>query len=196
MQSNRVKDLRRARGLTLAALADKVGTTHTHISRIENGQRGLSIPMAERIAKAMNTTLAEVIGVNGAATPGAELRTLQEDASPYLASQFDLPIQPRRGENIDPWLVTTDALDKAGIPKGAVVFVDISAAAVEALKPLQCVVAQVYRADRLEATTILRQFVPPSLLITNSSGDNDVPRDIDKGEAYVKGVIVGKWQQV
>lgn len=197
MHQNRVRQIRKARGMTLEELADKVGLSHTHISRIENGRRGLSMPIAERIAKAMDSTAAEVLGVNGRAEtwPGGPAG-LQEDVTPYEAAD-SVPLQPRRGQNIDPWVVRTAVLDRAGIPEGTIVFVDVSAAAVEALKPLQCVVAQVYDpSDLTKATTILRQFVPPSLLITNTSGQNERPLDIDKGEAYVKGVIVGKYQGV
>lgn len=75
-----------------------------------------------------------------------------------------------------------------------IVFVDISAPTVEGVQALQCVVAQIYAGNGDGATTVLRQFVPPGLLITNSSEQNELPLDVEKGEAYIKGVIVGKYE--
>lgn len=194
MLPNRIKELRIARGLTVTELADRVGLSHTHISRIENGKRGLSIPIAEKVATAMGTSVADVIGTNSGVasltpTPHGQLN---EDAERYEPGSDEIPVRPVRGRNVDPWRIKTNALDQAGITKGMIVFVDISADAVENVEPLQCVVAQIYGVE--SATTIVRQFVPPSLLITNSSSDNAMPLDLNKGEAYIKGVIVGKYQ--
>lgn len=192
MARNRVKELRIQKGLTVSALADLVGMSHTHISRIENGQRGLSLPVAERIAKAMDTSAWKVMGANSAAS--ADPRSgFAEDAEPYQpTSASPLPVRPSRSQNIDPWMVKTNALDRVGIRQGMIVFIDISAEAVENLQPLQCVIAQIY--EDTGATTVLRQFVPPALLVTNSSGDNSLPLDLDKGDAHIKGVVVGKYE--
>ena len=198
MQINRVKELRIARGLTLAALADLVDLSHTHISRIENGKRGLSIPIAEKLARVMNTTVAEIIGSDELQnTCAAGKAAFREDATPYDgASVGPLPIRPVRSKNVDPWHIKSNALDLAGIKAGMIVFVDISADAVDNITPLQCVVAQIYNRNSPSAQTVVRQFIPPSLLITNSSEVNEVPLDIDKGQAFVKGVIIGKYQEV
>ena len=195
MLPHRIKELRIERGLTVSELAERVDLSHTQVSRIENGKRGLSIPVAERMAKAMNTTVADVIGANaGPKTPTDKLVGFHNDAEPYDAGPSDIPVRPVRGKNIDPWRVKTNALDLAGISVGMVVFVDLSAEAVEGVKPLQCVIAQVYGGMGDKTLTVIRQFVPPSLLITNSSDENTVPLDLSKGEAYIKGVIVGKYQ--
>lgn len=195
MSKNRVREIRQAHGMTLEKLAEVAGLSHTHLSRIENGKRGLTIPMAEKLAKVMKTSVAEIIGANSVA---AVAMGLAEDAAPYAPAQSEAatPVfRAQPGHNIDPWIVKTNVLDRAGIPQGSVVYVDISAEALEHLEPLQCVVAQVYdESDLTRAVTVLRQFVPPSLLITNSSGENHPSLDIDKGEAYIKGVIRGTFR--
>lgn len=50
---NRIKELREDRGLTLEQLAEKVGTSHTQISRLEHGKRRLDINWMQRVAKAL-----------------------------------------------------------------------------------------------------------------------------------------------
>jgi transcriptional regulator with XRE-family HTH domain len=197
MRENRVKELRKSHGLTVEELAERAGISHPYLSRIENRKRGLNLPMAERIAAALGENVSAVLGIEGnsvVATAGASHGTLHEDAEIYNPQPGDFIPTLRHGENIVRWRIKSNALDRAGIKAGAVVFVDISAEAVEALQPLDCVIAQIYTDDVFGgATTVVRQFVPPSLLITNSSVKNEIPLDLDKGEAYVKGVIRGEF---
>lgn len=180
--------------MTLEELADKVGLSHSHVQRIEVGKRGLSVPIAERFAKALYKTPEEILDMDGTTHGHANSSTggFREDAEPYIEGPGRrLRITPRKGENIDPWVIKTDAVNRAGVKAGQVRFVDISAEAVENVKPLQCVIAQIYGGGPDGKTiTVVRQFVPPSLLIINSDTETGVPLDIDKGHAYIKGVIL------
>lgn len=194
MPANRVREFRIAAGLTLEQLADRMGLSHSHVQRVETGKRGLSVPLAERFADVFGKTTQEVLGMS--ATPanatGGHLASggFREDAEPY-ADRKRLRLQPRKGENIDPWHIKSDAVARAGVRAGQVRFVDLSAEAVENVKPLQCVIAQIYDVGPEGRTvTVVRQFVPPSLLITNSDTICEMPLDIDKGDAYIKGVIL------
>ena len=197
MAQNRVKELRKSRGLTLMALAEKAGMSHTYLSRIEQGSRGLSVPVAERLATALEVSVTHVLGVQAGKVALPPEAGLAEDAEPYAPGPSDrLLVRPRKGDCIDPWKIKTNAIDRAGIRIGMIVFVDISAEAVDNVQPLQCVVAQVYDPNELtKATTVVRQFVPPSLLISNTSGAALPILDIDKGEAAIKGVIIGRYDQ-
>jgi transcriptional regulator with XRE-family HTH domain len=51
---NRIKELRKARGLTLEALARMVNSSNQHISHLENGRRRLTVDWIERIANALD----------------------------------------------------------------------------------------------------------------------------------------------
>lgn len=134
----------------------------------------------------MSAAQANAAGLAGVAA------SFREDAEPYIEGPGErLRLQPRNGENIDPWRIKTDSVARAGVKAGQVRFVDLSAHAVENVRPLQCVIAQIYGAGPEGKTiTVVRQFVPPSLLITNSDTINEMPLDIDRGEAYIKGVIL------
>lgn len=197
MAKNRVRELRTTKGLTVQRLAESVGISHPYLVRIENGQRGLSVPIAERLATVMGVSVHEVLGLK-ANTSGeiAASGSLREDAEPYTPLEGEMiPAMGRKSQNIDRWRIKSNAIDRAGIRAGAVVFVDISADAVEKIQPLDCVIAQIYASDTFGAAeTVVRQFVPPSLLITNSSENNAMPLDLEKGDAYVKGVICGQYR--
>lgn len=195
MPRNRIKSLRKERHLTSEQLAEKVGISQGHMSRIENGTRGLSLPLAERFAVVLGTDTQTILGlVDGVALRRPEPSGgMAEDAEPYTLGPDDfVVIAPRARENVDPWKVKSNALNLLGIQIGDIIMVDVSAEAVEAVRPLQPVIAQIYDDSEgpLKAMTVLRQFVPPSLLITNSSDVNAVPMNRDRDDIAIKGVVV------
>jgi transcriptional regulator with XRE-family HTH domain len=50
---NRIRELRETRGLTLAELADRVGTTNQQISHLELGKRQLTVEWLRRLGVAL-----------------------------------------------------------------------------------------------------------------------------------------------
>lgn len=58
----RVRDLRKARGFSVNDLAVKAGMKRPNLSRLEHGKHQPSLETIERIAEALNTSVAEVIG--------------------------------------------------------------------------------------------------------------------------------------
>ncbi len=51
---NRIKELRKLRGLTLEVLAERLNASNQHVSHLENGRRRLTVDWIERIAKALD----------------------------------------------------------------------------------------------------------------------------------------------
>ncbi|MFE7129873.1 XRE family transcriptional regulator [Streptomyces sp. NPDC057638] len=58
----RLRDLRRRRGLTLEAAAQRAGLSPAHLSRLETGRRQPSLPMLLSLARIYGTTIAELLG--------------------------------------------------------------------------------------------------------------------------------------
>ena len=56
-----VREWREYRDLTLEKLADRVGTTHTSLSRIERGLQPYSQALLERVAEALQTDVASLL---------------------------------------------------------------------------------------------------------------------------------------
>jgi phage repressor protein C with HTH and peptisase S24 domain len=93
---NRIKELRRARGLTLQKLAKKAGTTNQQISRLERGERRLTTDWMERLAGALGCSPVSLIGAFEEVGPSRyALRGLAsdngEDAAPYHSEDIGLP---------------------------------------------------------------------------------------------------------
>lgn len=59
---DRLRELRKAAGLTLEALADRVGIHFTTVAKIESGDRAPSLRMAETLAEALGTTVGAMLG--------------------------------------------------------------------------------------------------------------------------------------
>ena len=60
MPKNRIAALRKERGLTQRALADRVGTSQQQVQRIEAGLQGVRLELANKIAAAFGKELVEV----------------------------------------------------------------------------------------------------------------------------------------
>lgn len=58
--TQRIKQLRKERGLTQEELSDILGMNTLYITQVEAKQQGLSLPMVYRIAKVLNVPLREL----------------------------------------------------------------------------------------------------------------------------------------
>lgn len=58
----RLRELRRRRGLTLEAAAQRAGLSPAHLSRLETGARQPSLPMLLALARIYGTTVSELLG--------------------------------------------------------------------------------------------------------------------------------------
>jgi transcriptional regulator with XRE-family HTH domain len=58
---NRISILRTQRGLSLSALAELVGTTKAQIQKLERGDRRLSLVWMQRIARALNVKVSDLL---------------------------------------------------------------------------------------------------------------------------------------
>jgi UDP-N-acetylglucosamine 1-carboxyvinyltransferase len=56
-----IKTARKAEGLTQSQLAEKIGNTKESVSRIETGRQNITYEMLEKIAQALNRTIADPI---------------------------------------------------------------------------------------------------------------------------------------
>lgn len=191
MPQNRIRELRKARGLTLEQLAAAVGMSEPHLSRLEAGKRLLLVPVAERLAMQLQTTPAYILGLDAASSTEERRTGMAEDCVRY-EPQPDDPLSALAGPNRYLYTVVSDVLDRVRLNRDDVVVVDASEQACKAVAPLALVVVRFHpREEFMKPVTLLRQFVPPSLLITNSSKGNEPSIDTSEDDAHIVGVVVG-----
>ena len=71
-----LRNIRKSRGLTLEKLAAKVGVEQQQISRMERGDRRLTLDYLLKISKTLNIPLQEIIEVSGANQPNMIARNV------------------------------------------------------------------------------------------------------------------------
>src|SRR5215469_744240 len=72
---NRIAALRHERGLSLAELAERAGTTKAQIQKLEHGHRRLSLGWMERIARALDVKLSDLLPADQIACQHTEVET-------------------------------------------------------------------------------------------------------------------------
>ena len=182
MVRNRIRALRERQKLSQSQLGERIGRSKSVVSRLEDGSTALDLEMAQKITGALGATLAEVVGIEPSATG------FDEDAAAYTAGPGD-PLQSMLGEHRYLLRVTTDAVDGAGIRRGDVVVINDSASACRAVSALAIVHVMRHPSSNGGALSLLRQFVPPRLLITNSSVLNSPSLDLGAGGSTIVGVV-------
>lgn len=191
--TNRIRELREAAGLSMEKLGERIGASTSTINRLEKGGTDLISEWLPPLARELGVRWWELIEIDDApAAPG-----LAEEASLFVPEPGHPLARFGRGPTADLWTVGTDALDAIGIHRGDIVVVDIGAVAVAGVTNGDAVVVQLMDpADPARATTLVRQFIEPDLLITNSRTRNErmLNRRID--DVRIKGVIVSRFAPV
>lgn len=59
-----LRNLRRARGLTVHKLAEQIGENHQKVGRVERGRKNLTIDYLLKISRALNTPIQEILNEN------------------------------------------------------------------------------------------------------------------------------------
>lgn len=166
------------RGVSMAALSKKLNKNHAYVQQFLTG-RQQNLPYEERLI------IAEFLDMQphklGIAKPAAKQRppavgVFCEDAVPYVppAGHY-LASTPSHF-----WMMTqtTNSLNQhsENIKKGDVIVFDLNKTDLTKLTPLTIVAANM--CDRTELLksfgTLVRLFVPPNKLITNSSEMNEI----------------------
>lgn len=192
MTQNRIRELRKSRNMTIEGLAEAVEMSASHISRLETGERELMPQIAEKIATALGSTPGQVFGYSDKSDIAVREQpaAFAEDFLPYEPAPDD-PLALFRSPSRYLFELNSNALEKAGYLVGDVVVVDESPAACLNPPALAAVRVRWHPAeDFMQPKTLLLQFVPPRLLITNRRGGANHVLDMDEDDAHVVGVIV------
>jgi phage repressor protein C with HTH and peptisase S24 domain len=97
MMSNRLKEYRDLAGLSMQALADRVGTTAPQISKLEKGERRLTLDWMTRLAAALGIAPQDLLPATPAARPiAAAARSPSSDGMPGP------PVPPRDPRDLIP----------------------------------------------------------------------------------------------
>jgi transcriptional regulator with XRE-family HTH domain len=185
-RANRVKLLRKQNGWTQAQLATKIGVAVETVSKIERRVQGITEGQAHALASTLGVRIDDLYEPGVEYAPG-----MAEEASPFvpLSTSFEsrIPLE----ENQSWYRITKSYLDQLGYMDGDQVIIDISREAMNDLHIGDIVIANQYRKTGSKSTeTIVRQFIPPSILITNSLHHNQPILNTRADDATILGIVV------
>lgn len=163
-------------------LASKLNTSASTVNKLEKGQTQLTVFWMEKLAEVFGVQVRDLLRPTGNTTPG-----FREDAVPFQP-KGDALAEMKLSPSQFFYEVKSEVLDQIGIAQGSILVVDASPEALDGISSGDAVIAQLY--DKMRAVTVLRQFIAPSLLITNSSHANAPIINLRSDDASIKGVVV------
>lgn len=188
---NRIKELRTAKGWTQQELAARMGVHLSTVSKMEVG----TIDVAAKHLKALSEAL------------DAPISELLDEPPNYGFAENAEPFTPPPSHPLAMWMkppyglvrMRDNSLDQLHISAGDVLVFKSERDIEKRLEMGKIVVCQVMSGtDLVDGTTIVREFIEPNLLITNSTGDNAQPirltsRDPkpspDGREVHLRGIV-------
>jgi hypothetical protein len=165
------------------------------IDRLEAGEKVLNVNDLIALETIFGVDWYEIAGKprHGAAT---ERHGLAEDAEPYVAAATSA-LYAWRLRPTQSWLsVKSGALSAIGYAAGDVVIIDNGAEVMAQLANGDAVAVTVGAPGQPGARTLLRQFIEPDLLITNSLADNELPIDRRRDDVAIMAKIVTRLTQI
>lgn len=181
ISTNRIRELRELAGLSMDELAERLGTSRQQVSKHEHGQRRLTIQWLQRYAMALGVTPADIMAAPDLADPRSEV----EPATIEGMQQLSRAIASR---GLALYRVLKSRLTDIGIADGAMLTVDSTAAAIAAARAGDAVVVRLVDTEIL----LLRQYVPPNLLVTHEPGSHNTIMRLDDRSVRVElvGVVM------
>ena len=176
------------RGLTQKELAAMAGVANPEtVSKIERGAQSMTPGQVIVFAEIFNVLPATFVKDMPGIGRG---RGFSEEAEPFMpdAESFESRIPLKDAQS---WYRIRDSrLDEIGIMPGDTVVIDIGKSAMTGVTIGDVVIANLYSADGKSAETIVRQWIPPRLLVTNSRSRNLPPLNLEQDNVSLLGIVV------
>ncbi|MBT3072048.1 helix-turn-helix transcriptional regulator [Rhodomicrobium sp. Az07] len=182
MAVNRIRQLRLERGLSLTELAKKIGISESHLSRVEAGARGLHLSKMEALAGALGVPVTEILSVQSL--------SYMADLAPYIPPKGSAIEKALTSSTQKMFKVLSNVMSELGITEGDPIIADMNPKGLEKLELGQLVIAQVFTNNSVEGVLLLRQYIGPHLLITNSDDQNAMPIHRLRAKATVIGCVL------
>lgn len=190
MLKNRIVELRKARGWSQAKLGERLKppVDGGQVNKIEKAFGRLDIEWILRMAEALEVDPVEVIDDRKVENPVSEC-----DAQRFIPERGDA-FATLEGPERELWRVKTNALDELGLTPGEILLVDTSLATASAPQTGDTVVVK--SPSPAGEVMLLRVFLEPSLLVTNSVAENAKPVNMKANQVKIIGRVINHLRTV
>lgn len=161
-------------------LGEKIGVRKETISKIERHAQGITAPQAHALAEIFNCRMDDLYE----AAPG-----LAEEAAPFVPNARSFELRIPLDVHQKWYQIKKSYLGQIGYFDNVQVVIDISSEAIHNLDIGSVVIANKHSANG-GAEIILRQFIPPSLLITNSQCNNLRTLNLETDDVTIFGIVI------
>ena len=182
MAANQIRQLRLERGFSLTELAQKIGISESHLSRVEAGARGLHLSKMDALAGALGVPVTEILS--------SQSLGYMPDLAPYTPPKGSAIEKALTSSTQKMFKVLSNVMSELGITEGDPIIVETDPKGLKDLGMGQLVVAQVFPAESVQGVLLLRQYIIPHLLITNSAEQNAMPIHILRAKVKMIGRIL------
>jgi DNA-binding Xre family transcriptional regulator len=170
------------KGLTMSELAAKVGLSESHLSRVEANVRGVKLTKLGAIAKVLGVPMVELMPQESFEHPS--------DLIPFVPPKGSAVAKALSSSTQRMFRVQSDVLNEIGIREGDLIIADTGAHAVGEVATGSPVVAEIENGKTGEKALLLRQYIAPNLLITNSDSQNTVSIHRLKSSVEIVGIVL------
>ncbi len=181
MQTSKIKKLRLERGLTLADVAGQVGLSEGHMSRVEAGTRGLRFAKLDRLARVLGVPVAELAG-------GIEMRCTS-DVAPYYPPKGSVIEKALSSSTQRMYRVLTNVLNEIKIVANDLIVVETNPKSFNKIENGKALIISILD-EKGNEVLLLRQYIAPYLLITNSNDENELSLHMQKLEIKLIGSVI------
>jgi transcriptional regulator with XRE-family HTH domain len=182
MAANRIKQLRLEKGLTIGQLAEKVGLSESHLSRVEAGVRGVKLSKLGALAKVLGVPMIELMPQESFEHPS--------DLIPFVPPKGSAVEKALASSTQRMFRVQSGVLNDLSIGEGDLIIADFSEKAIAVLESGSPVIAEMVNGKNGEKALLLRQHIAPHLLITNSSDQNSLSIHMVKSPVKITAVVL------
>lgn len=165
-------------------LAARMNTTSSTINKLEKGLTRLNVEWIKRLAEVFNVHADQIVEFS---------LTMQEETRDN-ASLYDGGIEELKlSETQLLYFVRKAVLDQRGIDPGMILIVETSPKRIQQISSNDVVIAEL--SSEVGITILLRQFVSPNLLITNSSAYHASMLSTKQRDLAIKGIAIGAYRR-
>lgn len=163
---------------------------YTLFSKYHAGSRQISPGVLQPIVDTLAVHNIHISQADLLAIEHGGLASFGEEISPWVPKEKDIPGKTNEPLTQFYWQINNNFLDEIGILKGDILLFDMSPDAFKNLKNGDVVIIQKYGENLADTRTLVRQYIPPNLFITNSAFENLPSLHGLKDDIQIKGIMI------
>jgi len=186
MIRNRLREWRERRGLSIEAVAERVGSSRTTVHRLETQADAAIHPLVDSIARELGVRFVDLFSDEPA--DGVEIPLPGQSAIPFMPTPDHFLGTARLGQAEAMFQLLTDDLSEVGLYRGDVVIIEKLPNVQAVAFTGDAVIAQLAD-ESIGPIFVHRQFVAPQLLVANGTMETSRNLHLSRDSVTLLGIV-------